>query len=94
MGAPNTADGVKLALLVNSYSFIALGLIVLLIIAFLTVRLFGLQRAVVVVVVTFVLLVVFQLMASTEANSVSSPEEFNNVLMSGKPVLIELYSNF
>ena len=83
-----------MALLVNSYSFIALGLIVLLIIAFLTVRLFGLQRAVVVVVVTFVLLVVFQLMASTEANSVSSPEEFNNVLMSGKPVLIELYSNF
>ena len=80
--------------LINSYSFVALGLIVLLIIAFLTVRLFGLQRAVVVVVVTFVLLVVFQLMASTEANSVSCPEEFNNVLMSGKPVLIELYSNF
>ena len=83
-----------MTLLINSYSFVAIGLLILLIMALLTWRLFGPTWATATVAVTFTSLVAFQLMASTKANTVSSPEDFNNALTSGKPVLVELYSNF
>ena len=83
-----------MTLLINSYSFVALGLLILLIMALLTWRLFSPTWATATVAVTFVSLVAFQLMASTKANTVSSPEDFNNALTSGEPVLLELYSNF
>ena len=87
-------DEIGMTLLINSYSFVALGLLILLIMALLTWRLFGPTWATATVAVTFASLVAFQLMASTKANTVSSPEDFNNALTSGKPVLVELYSNF
>ena len=91
---PNTEDEITMALLINSYSLVAAGLLVLIIVALLTGRLFSPKWAAAAVAVTFVSLVAFQLTASTKANTVSSPEDFNNALASGKPVLVELYSNF
>ena len=91
---PNTEDEITMALLINSYSLVAAGLLVLMIVALLTGRLFGSNWATAPVVVTFVSLVAFQVTASTKANTVSTPEDFNNALTSGKPVLVELYSNF
>ena len=91
---PNTEDGITMALLINSYSLVAAGLLVLMIVALLTGRLFGSNWAMATVAVTFVSLVAFQVTASTKANTVSTPEDFNNALTSGKPVLVELYSNF
>lgn len=83
-----------MTLLINSYSLVALGLLFLLIVGSLIWRFFSLQWAAVVVAVAFAILVAFQLMASTKSNTVASPEDFDNVLRSGKPVLLELYSNF
>lgn len=83
-----------MTLLINSYSFVAAGILVLIIVALLVERFFGLKWTVAAVTVTFVSIVVFQLMASTKANTWSSPEDFNNALTSGRPVLVELYSNF
>ena len=91
---PNTEDEITMALLINSYSLVAAGLLILTIVAVLTGRLFSPKWGLVAVAVTFVSLVAFQLTASTKANTVSSPRDFNNALTSGKPVLVELYSNF
>ena len=83
-----------MTLLINSYSFVALGLLIFLIMALLTWRLFSPTWATATVAVTFASLATFQLMASTKGDTVSSPENFNNALTSGKPVLVELYSNY
>ena len=91
---PNTEDEITMALLINSYSLVAAGLLALMIVALLTGRLFSPKWAAAAVAVTFVSLVAFQVTASTKANTGSSPEDFNNALTSGKPVLVELYSNF
>jgi thiol:disulfide interchange protein len=81
-------------LLINSYSLVAAGLLALMIVALLTGRFFGLKWAAATVAITFVSLVAFQITASTKANTVSTPEDFNNALTFGKPVLVELYSDF
>ena len=91
---PNTEDEIPMVLLINSYSFVAAGLLVLIIVALLTGRLFSPKWVVVAVAVTSVSLVAFQLTASTKVDTVSSPEDFTSALASGKPVLLELYSNF
>ena len=91
---PHKEDEVGMTLLINSYSFVALGLLILLIMALLTWRLLSPKWATATVAVTFASLVTFQLMASTKVDTVSSAEDFNNALASGKPVLLELYSNF
>ena len=83
-----------MTLLINSYSFVIIGLLILLVIALLIWQLVNPKWAVVTVTVTFVFLVVFQSMASTKINTVSSPKDFDDVLASEKPVLVELYSNF
>ena len=83
-----------MALLINSYSLVAAGLLVLIIVALLTWQLFSPKWTTAAVAATFAFLVAFQLMASTKANTVSSPEDFNNALTSGKLVLLELHSNF
>ena len=83
-----------MALVINSYSFVALGLLILLTVSMLTWRLFSPQWAAAAIAVTLTFLVAFQLIASTKAGTVSSPEAFDHALASGKPVLLELYSNF
>ena len=80
-------------LLINSYSFVALGLLVLLVVGSITWRLYSLQWAAVLVSVTLALLIAYQFGSSTKSNIVSTPEDFNNVLASKRPVLVELYSN-
>lgn len=91
---PNTEKEITMLLLINSYSLVAAGLLALMIVALLTGRFFGLKWAAATVAITFVSLVAFQITASTKANTVSTPEDFNNALTSGKPVLVELYSDF
>tara|TARA_B100000949_G_scaffold33968_1_gene27565 strand:- start:299 stop:550 length:252 start_codon:yes stop_codon:yes gene_type:complete len=83
-----------MALLINSYSFVVLGLLLLMVVTSLIWRFVGVQWAVAAVAVTFTSLVAFQLMASTRIHTVSNIEQFNNALATGKPVLLEMYSNF
>lgn len=83
-----------MTLFINSYSFIALGLLILMIVAWLVVRLFNPKWVALAVAVTFILMGVVYSVGSTKYNTVSNPEEFKNALTAGKPVLLELYSNF
>jgi len=80
--------------LINSYSFVVLGLLVVLIVAVLTWRVLSPKWVAAAVAVTFIALVVFQLMGSTKVDTVASPQDFESALVAGKPVLLELYSNF
>jgi len=81
-------------LLVNSYSFVVLGLLIVLIGALISWRLGSPALIVATVSATLIVLISFQLMTSTKFNTVSNPEDFNKVLATGKPVLLELYSNY
>ena len=80
--------------LINSYSFVVVGLLILLIVALMTWRIVGVQWMFGIGAITLAFLVGFQLMASTKNSTISDPENFNEVLRSGEPVLLELYSNF
>ena len=91
---PHTEDEIGMTLLINSYSFLVVGLLILLILTSLIWRLLGMQWAAVIITVTFAFMLILQLSTSTRVNTVSSPEDFNSVLQSGKPILLELYSNF
>lgn len=87
-------DKRTMVLLINNYSFVVLGLLFLMVVASLTWRFVGAQWAVATVAVTFTSLVAVQLMASTRIDTVSDIEEFDNALVNGKPVFLEMYSNF
>lgn len=80
--------------MINQYSFIFIGLLILVITAFLSLRLIGIKFTVPVAGLTFVLLVAFQLLLSTNVNTYSSVGAFDNALTSGEPVLLVLYSDF
>ena len=80
--------------MINQYSFIVIGLLILAIITFVSWRLIGMKYTVFVAGLTFVLLVVFQLLLSTNTNTYSGVDAFNNSLTSGNPVLLVLYSDF
>ena len=81
-------------LLINSYSFVVAGFLVALLVALITWRLVSPSWAVATVVVTVTTLGLVQSMASTKVELVSHSNDFDSALASGKPVLLELYSNF
>jgi Na+(H+)/acetate symporter ActP len=83
-----------MTLLLNSYSFVVFGVMILIIVTLLAWGLLGPRWAQAIAAVTLGSLLIFQLMVSTKANEASSPQDFENALASGKPVLLELYSNF
>ena len=81
-------------LLVNRYSFVALGLLILTVVALTSGRLLGIKWASIMFSITLGVLIIFQVIASTKINNVINLKDFDNVLASGQPVLLELYSNF
>ena len=91
---PHEKHGNNMTLIINNYSFVIFGLLILLIAALFLWRILNPQWAIGIAVVTFALLVTFQLFASTKPHTVSNMEDFNTLISSGKPVLLELYSNF
>ena len=81
-------------LLINSYSFVVVALLFALLVGLITWRLFSPNWAVATVLVVVIALGLVQSMASTKVELVPKPNGFDSVLASGKPVLLELYSNF
>ena len=81
-------------LLINQYSFISFGLIILVIVTVSGWHFIGITYAIPVAVLTFALLAAFQLLLSTRASPYSSVEAFDNSRTSGQPVLLVLYSDF
>ena len=80
--------------MINQYSFIIIGLLILAIITFLIWRLIGIKYTIPVAGLTFVLLVAFQLVLSTNTNTYSSVDAFDNAIPSGNAVFLVLYSDF
>jgi predicted tellurium resistance membrane protein TerC len=80
--------------MINQYSFIVIGLLILMTITFLSWRFIGIKYTVPVAGLTFVLLVAFQLALSTNTNTYSSLDAFDNAFPSGNPVFVVLYSDF
>ena len=87
-------DRTLMTVLINSYSFIVIGLLILIILTSLSWHLFGQMWATVTAVVTAVLLITLQTVSSTTSDQIHEPNEFDNILHAGRPVLLELYSNF
>ena len=82
-----------MAMLMNQYSFIVVGFLILVFAPLFTWHFFGYKWAAMIIAVTFVALVGFQLITSTSSDKIATPEDFSNTLHAGKPVLLELYSN-
>lgn len=81
-------------LFINGYSFVAFALLALIFTATLTWKFANPQWTLVAAALTVVALVLFQINASTKENTVSNVVQFDDALASGKPVLLQLYSNF
>ena len=80
--------------LVNEYSLFLVGLVVIALVLLLTWKWFGLKWRLTGMVTVVVALAAFQFITSTNVNTVSSREELNRALTMGKPVLLELYSDY
>jgi hypothetical protein len=81
-------------LILNQYSYVVIGLVVLTIVTFLSWRLIGIKYAIPLAALTIGLLITFQLILSTNTVKYSSIDDFENSLTSGEPVLVMLYSDF
>jgi|GEM_PF-2001716 c-di-AMP phosphodiesterase-like protein len=81
-------------LLINQYSFIAFGLIILVIITVSGWYSIGITYTALVAGLTFALLIASQLLLSTRTRPYSSIEAFDKSRTSGQPVLLILYSDF
>ena len=87
-------EEVVIVTILNQYSFLITGLLLLVVVAFMSWRILEPKYAVPAIGLASILLVISQLFLSTNANSYSSVASFENALTSGKPVLLELYSNY
>lgn len=83
----------SMVMLINQYSLVAVGLLILVIVPVFIGGLFGSKWAAIAIAVTFISLLGFQLFARTNGDTISNPGDFENALHSGKPVFLELYSN-
>jgi hypothetical protein len=81
-------------LMINQYSFVALGLFLFAAIILLSWRFFALKYAIPVSGMALVLLIGFQLLLSTASNVQLTEEDFGDALQTGEPVFLVLYSNF
>jgi uncharacterized membrane protein len=80
-------------LVINQYSYVAVGLIVLGLIGVATWLLVDVKWSIVAIAITVAVLGSFQLMTSTNVEKLSNLDDFEQALNSGKPVTVQLYSN-
>ena len=80
--------------IMNQYSLLIIGGIAASIILLIMWRLVTLKYVLASIGLLSVLLISSQVFLRTSSNTFSSVESFNSALASGKPVLLELYSNF
>lgn len=80
--------------MINEYSFVVVGIIILALVAFLTSRILSLRYIVLIVILTCVLLTTFQLLLRTNTNTFSSVNAFDKAFAYKGPKLLVLYSDF
>jgi len=84
----------SITVFINQYSLILVGCIIITLVGILVWRVFGLKISAVAISTILLALIVLQLTSSTNATFVNSHDEFEMTLSAGKPVFLELYSNF
>ena len=88
-------DEVKLPMhILNQYSFVVIGLVVLLIVTLVAWRFVNGKSVVVVVGIVTSLLIVTQIYLSNRTDQFPNVDAFENALQSGRPLVIALYSNY
>ena len=80
-------------LVINQYSYVAVGLIVLGLIGVATWLLVDVKWSIVAIAITVAVLGSFQLMTSTNVEKLSNLDDFEQALNLGKPVTVQFYSN-
>ena len=80
--------------ILNRYSFVLISLIILFISFWLTSRVAGTIISICIMGVILFLLIGFQVVFSSNSNSIESVEDFNTSLNPNGPVFIMLYSNY
>lgn len=80
-------------LVINQYSYVAVGLIVLGLIGVATWLLVDVKWSIVAIAITLAVLGSFQLMTSTNVEKLSNLDDFEQALNLGKPVTVQFYSN-
>lgn len=79
--------------LLNQYSFIIVGVVVVLLASLLAWRILPLKWAFVVIIVSITSLGLFQWTERTEVNTIEDEREWDFLLSSNQPVLLEMYSD-
>jgi len=87
-------DSIMLPLLMNQYSFVVLGLVILLVIGVLSWRLAGIEYALIPITLGITALALFHTFSSTDVISTYNVEDLGESLASGRPVIVQLYSNY
>ena len=80
-------------LVINQYSYVVVGLIVLGLIGVATWLLIDVKWSIVAIAVTLALLGSFQLMTTTDVEKLSNVDDFEQALNLGTPVTVQFYSN-
>ena len=80
-------------LVINQYSYVVVGLIVLGLIGVATWLLIDVKWSIVAIAVTLALLGSFQLLTSTDVEKLSNVDDFEQALNLGTPVTVQFYSN-
>ena len=80
--------------LVNEYSLFLVALVVIALVLPLPAKRFGFKSGLTGLLTVVVAPPAFQFIPSTNVNTVSSREELDRALATGKPVLLELYSDY
>ena len=80
-------------LVINHYSYVAVGLIVLGLLGVATWLLVDVKWSIVAIAITLAVLGSFQLMTSTNVEKLSNLDDFEQALNLGKPVTVQFYSN-
>ena len=79
--------------LLNRYSFVIIGLLVITLLAFVSWTFLGRKQAISISLVTITILVVFQFMMSTSSDKYVTVQDFNETVLNGRPTFLMLYSN-
>ncbi|PZC41812.1 MAG: hypothetical protein DK302_001776 [Chloroflexi bacterium] len=81
-------------ILINQYSFIVVSVAVLVIFGTIIWRAFNPISAICAILVVLIILIVTFISLRQQDNSFLNIDEFNHVLESGQPLLIEFYSDY
>lgn len=79
--------------LLNRYSFVIIGLLVITLLAFVSWTFLGRKPAISISLVTITILVVFQFVMSTSSDKYVTVQDFNETVLNGRPTFLMLYSN-